>query len=65
MINLAGYRILMTYYYMSSFPMAQIEVWLYSPNRLIKLTDAFYLLEHKTKKSSLADLYTLYTPYLC
>ena len=53
MTNLVGYWVLTTYYYMPSFHMAWIEiyimVWLYSPNRLIKLTDAFYLLKHKAQ----------------
>ena len=49
MINLVGYRVLMTYYYMSSFHMAWIEVWFYRTNKLRKLTDGFYLLKYKAK----------------
>lgn len=48
LINLVGYRALMTYY-MPFFYMAWIEVWLYNPNKFRKLTDAFYLLKHETK----------------
>ena len=36
MINLVGYRVLMTYYYIPSFLMVWTEVWLYSPNKVIK-----------------------------
>ena len=64
-IDLVSYIVLMIYYYMPSFHMAWIEVWLYSPKKLIKLTDVFYLLKHKIKKSFLAGLYTLHSPHLC
>ena len=40
MINLVGYEVLMI-------------VWLYSPNGLIKLTDIFCLVKHKTKSDLL------------
>ena len=41
MKNLVGYRIFMIYYYMPSFYMAWMTVWLYGLNKLIKLTNAF------------------------
>ena len=41
MINLVGYRVLMTHYYMPSLHMAWTEVWLYSSNKLTELTDVF------------------------
>ena len=47
MINLVGYKILMTYDYMSYFYMPWIEVCLYSPKGLIKLSDGFYMLKHR------------------
>lgn len=53
LVNLVGYRVLTTYYYMSFFHLAWIEVWLYIPNKFIKLTNAFYLLKHKTKTKHL------------
>ena len=55
MIDLIGYKVLITYYYMPSFYMARMEiyatVWLCNPNRLIKLTDAFYLLKHRAENN--------------
>lgn len=61
LINLVSYRILMTYYYM-----AWIEVWLYTSNKLLKLTDVFYLPKHKTKnKLPLADFCTPHISYWC
>lgn len=44
MINPVGYRVLMTYHNMPAFHTVQIEVQLYNPNDLIKLSDVFYLL---------------------
>ncbi|MGE9715409.1 hypothetical protein ACQP3F_27760, partial [Escherichia coli] len=55
MINVFGYRVLMASYSMPSFHMAWMEIyikfWLCSPIGLIKLTNAFYLLKHRTKNN--------------
>lgn len=60
MINLVCYIVLFTFYYISSFHMAWIELWLYCPNKLIKLPA-----QTENRKSPLADLCTLDIPYLC
>lgn len=57
MINLVGYRVFMTRYYMPSFHMAcmksYITVWICSPNGLRKLTDTFYLHKHRRTENHL------------
>lgn len=52
MLNLAGYRVLTTYYYIPSMTWIEIYIiiWSYRPNELIKLKDAIYLLRQKQKK---------------
>lgn len=66
MISLVGCSILMTYYYMSSFPVVWIEiyiiVWLWSPNGLIWQMP-FTCSNIDQKNSSLADLYTPHILY--
>lgn len=56
MLNLAGYRVLITYYYIPSMTWIEIYIiiWSYRPNELIKLKDAIYLLRQKAKKNHLS-----------